>query len=135
MRLVAVAIGEESKRVKTAEVCLGHGLTSTVQDALHNLPPGEKISTVICDINGERYRSEEWAFVCLRLSQYFDDITDYLSPADCWGDMGAASTPLFAMLVGQAAVRGYAKGSRSMLWASSEGGLRGAAVVETIHEA
>ena len=61
-------------------------------------PPDERINDIYCDINGERYRSEEWGFVCLRLSQYFDNPTAYRSPAECWGDMGAASGPLFAML-------------------------------------
>src|SRR5262245_36838322 len=131
-RVVAVAIGKETRLIKTEDICLGEGLTKTVQIAVGSLATGETINEVICDINGERYRGEEWGFVCLRLSQHFDDPTNYLSPADCWGDMGAASTPLFAMLACQAGERGYAKGPRTMLWASSEGGLRGAAVLETL---
>ena len=35
------------------------------------------------------------------------------------------------MLACQAAARGYALGPRVMLWASSEGGQRGAAILET----
>jgi 3-oxoacyl-[acyl-carrier-protein] synthase-1 len=129
-RVLAVAIGRETKLIKTSDICLGEGLTATVQNAVSGLhPPSETINTVFCDINGERYRGEEWGFVCLRLSQYFDDPTAYVSPADCWGDMGAASGPLFAMLVCQAAARGYANGPRTLLWASSEGGLRGATVL------
>jgi 3-oxoacyl-[acyl-carrier-protein] synthase-1 len=128
----AVALGKETKLIKTPDICLGEGLTATVQNAVSCVHlPGETINDTICDINGERYRSEEWGFVCLRLSRYFDDPTAYLSPADCWGDVGAASGPLYAMLACQAAERGYAKGPRSLLWASSEGGLRGAAVLET----
>ena len=45
--------------------------------------------------------------------------------------MGAASGPLFAMLACQAFARGYSNGPRTMLWASSEGGRRGAAVLES----
>lgn len=129
-----VATGKETMLIKTSDICLGAGLASVVQRALGSLSTrsGEKINTVICDINGERYRGEEWGFVCLRLSQYFDDPTAYDSPADCWGDMGAASGPLFAMLACQAAARGYAKGPRTLLWASSEGGLRGSAMIETL---
>jgi len=130
-RVLAVGSGNETKLVKTEEVCLGEGLTKAVQDALDSMPTVEAINAVICDINGERYRGEEWGFVCLRLSHYFDDPTAYLSPADCWGDMGAASGPLFAMLVCEAAARGYSKGPRVMLWASSEGGERSVAVLET----
>ena len=127
-----VATGKETKLIKTSDVCLGEGLTSVVRRAVGSLPSKYgNIDTVICDINGERYRGEEWGFICLRLSQYFDDPTAYWSPADSWGDMGAASGPLFAMLACQAAARGYAKGPRTLLWASSEKGLRGAAVLET----
>jgi 3-oxoacyl-[acyl-carrier-protein] synthase I len=128
----AVSRGNETKLIKSEEVCLGEGLIATVRNAVSCLQrPGERVNDIICDVNGERYRGEEWGFVCLKLSQYFDDPTAYLSPADCWGDMGAASIPLFAMLACQAAQRGYAKGARILLWASSAGGLRGAAVLET----
>jgi 3-oxoacyl-[acyl-carrier-protein] synthase-1 len=133
-RLLAIATGKETKLIKTSDICLGEGLTATVREALSGLRlPSEKINSVICDINSERYRGEEWGFVCLRLAQYFDDPTAYLSPADCWGDMGAASAPLFAMIACQAAARGYATGRRTMLWTSSEHGLRAAAILDTMN--
>jgi 3-oxoacyl-[acyl-carrier-protein] synthase I len=132
MRVLATATGKETKLIKTEDVCLGEGLTKTVQSAIDSLGAGQKINDVICDVNGERYRGEEWGFVCLRLSQYFDDPTAYVSPADCWGDLGAASAPLFAILACQAAQHGYAKGPRTMLSASSEHGLRGVAVLEDL---
>jgi 3-oxoacyl-[acyl-carrier-protein] synthase-1 len=129
-RILGVAIGRETKLIKTSDLCLGEGLTVTVKNAVSGLTlPTEKINDIICDINSERYRGEEWGFVCLRLAQYFDDPSAYRSPADCWGDMGAASGPLFAMLACQAVARGYAKGPRTLVWASSEGGQRGAAIL------
>ncbi|MCC7155143.1 MAG: hypothetical protein IT161_11255 [Bryobacterales bacterium] len=129
-RVLSVAVGRETKLIKTSDICLGEGLAATIRDALSDLRAGgESINAVICDINSEHYRGEEWGFVCLRLPLYFDDPTAYVSPADCWGDMGAASGPLFAMLACQAAARGYAKGPRTLLWASSEKGLRSAAVL------
>lgn len=132
-QVLSVATDRDTKLIKTSDICLGEGLTVAVQDAISGLsPPVEKIiNEIICDINGERYRSEEWGFACLRLTKYFDDPTAYQSPAGCWGDLGAASGPLFAMLACQAADRGYAKGHRTLLWASSEGGLRAAAVLNT----
>lgn len=125
-----VAVGRESQLIKTSDTCLGEGLTATVKSAVAGLRSGETINDIICDINGERYRGEEWGFVCLRLPQYFDTPTAYRSPADCWGDTGAASGLLFVMLACQAAEGGYAKGPRTLLWASSEGGLRSTAVLE-----
>ncbi len=131
--VLACARANEAKLIKTPEICLGEGLTSAVRGAVKVLSqPSEKINAVICDINGERYRGEEWGFVCLRISHYFDDPTAYDSPADCWGDMGAASGPLFAMLACQAATRGYAKGPQTLLWASSECGIRAATVLQTV---
>ena len=126
-----VAVGRESKVIKSDDICLGEGLTGVVKRASsHLLRPAETINTVICDINGERYRGEEWGFVCLRAGEYFDDPTGYWSPADGWGDTGAASGPLFAMLACEAALRGYAPGSRTLLWAGSEQGLRAAALLD-----
>jgi 3-oxoacyl-[acyl-carrier-protein] synthase I len=130
-RVRAVAAGKETKLIKTTDMCLGEGLSATVRDAVSSLRlPDERINEIYCDINGERYRSEEWGFVCLRLAQYFDDATAYHSPAECLGDMGAASGPLFAVLACRAFARGYSRGPRVMLWASSEGGQRSVAVLE-----
>jgi 3-oxoacyl-[acyl-carrier-protein] synthase-1 len=134
-RVVTVEIGKEANLIKTTDLCLGAGLTAVVQSAVSTLSPeSEKVNAIICDVNGERYRGEEWGFVCLRLARYFDDPTAYWSPADCWGDMGAASALLFAMLACQASARGYAVGPRTLLWGSSEGGLRGAALLESSRE-
>src|SRR5262249_51162407 len=107
----SVAIGKETKLIKTTDTCLGEGLAEAVRGAVAGLSRStETIHEVICDINGERYRGEEWGFVCLKLYQHFDDPLAYRSPADTLGDMGAASGPLFAMLACLAATRGYAKG-------------------------
>ncbi|WP_220137819.1 beta-ketoacyl synthase N-terminal-like domain-containing protein [Myxococcus llanfairpwllgwyngyllgogerychwyrndrobwllllantysiliogogogochensis] len=131
-RVRSVSSGQETRLIKTPEVCVGEGLTTAVRSAVSDLSlPAEKIHHVICDINGERYRGEEWGFCCLRLSSYFEDPSAYRTPVDCWGDMGAASGPLFAILACQATARGYAKGPRTLLWASSEAGLRAAALLET----
>lgn len=128
----AVVVGKETKLIKTTDMCLGEGLNVTVREGVSNLClPDQRINQILCDINGERYRSEEWGFVCLRSSEYFDDPAAYLSPAECWGDMGAASAALLTMLACQANECGYAMGSRTMLWASSEQGPRGVAILES----
>ena len=128
--LNGVGLAQETLLRDSETGSFGRGMTEAVLGATAGLRlPHEAIDTLYSDINGERYRNEEWGFVCLRLSQYFDDPTAYRSPAECWGDMGAASGPLLAMLVCQAYERGYSQGPRAMLWASSEGGRRGAAVL------
>ncbi len=133
LRVRSIAIENEPKLIKTEDTCLGEGLSASVRDVASDLRlPDERINAIYCDINGERYRATEWGFVCLRLSHYFDDPTSYVSPAECWGDVGAASIPLFAMLASEAARRGYSRGPRSLLWGSSEAGQRGAVVLEAV---
>ncbi|MGW8392270.1 beta-ketoacyl synthase N-terminal-like domain-containing protein [Pseudoduganella sp. HUAS MS19] len=125
-------LAEEARLIKTSELCLGEGLTAAVRTALAGMPEaGGRVDAIYLDQNGQRYRGEEWGFVCLRLGQHFSDPTAYQSPADCWGDVGAASGPLFASLACQAAQRGYAAGRVSLLCCSSEGGMRGALLLST----
>ena len=63
-------------------------------------------------------------------SMLFKNAAAFEAPADCWGDVGAASGPLYVSLVAAAEERGYAKGPLSLIWASSEGGRRAAAILK-----
>ena len=129
-RVVSVSTSMEKNLIKTEAVCLGEGLTAAFKEALAALPgPDDKIDEIICDMNGEDYRAAEFGFASLRVSERFVDIGDFSAPADCWGDVGAASGPLFASLAIRAWTRSYAKGPRTLLWASSEGGERSAAIL------
>lgn len=129
-RLFAVSTAIEESRIKTETVCLGKGLTQAVKNCLQELPADCRIDYTICDQNGEAYRADEFGFMLARLSERFVDPSDYLAPADCWGDVGAASGPLFINSVIAAAEKGYAKGPYTLLWTSSEGGERSAAILE-----
>lgn len=127
----STATATEAKLIKTDAVCVGEGLTACVRVAVAPLRvPDEAIDGIICDINGERYRSQEWGFTLLRFPDALRDPTGYELPASCWGDMGAASGPLFATMAVTAGRKGWAKGPRYLLWTSSEGGRRAAAVLE-----
>lgn len=134
-RVRSVGVARETKLIKTSTVCVGEGLTAAVRAAGADLSLEERLDDIICDINGERYRSEEWGFVCLKGHPSLTNPSGYNCPAESWGDVGAASGPLFAVLACQAAARGYARGPRTLLWASSERGLRAAAVLDTRAEA
>jgi 3-oxoacyl-[acyl-carrier-protein] synthase I len=120
-------MAQEPMPIKGKEVSLGLGMTEAVAAAMPEASC--LVDDVYCDQNGERYRGEEWGFVCLRLGGRFRNPTDYHAPADCWGDVGAASGTLFAMLACQAAQRRYAQGPLALLCAGSEGGLRSALVI------
>lgn len=115
----------------TAEgVCIGQGLSKTIQNVARQLHlPEQKITATYCDLNGERYRNEEFTYTLLRTQESFVDAHDYLHPADCWGDVGAASGPLFASLAIMSSLRGYSKGPTPLLWAGSESGYRSAVLL------
>lgn len=119
----------ESKLIKTDAVNSGEGLASAIREAARGLAvPREVVDAIYCDVNGERYRSEEWGFAVLREQNVLRDCS-YLAPANCWGDVGAASGPLLVNLAVQAWSRRYAAGPVALVWAGSERGLRGAAVL------
>jgi 3-oxoacyl-[acyl-carrier-protein] synthase-1 len=129
-RLVAAATDNEPNRIKTETVCLGRGLTQVFQKVLSSLPAGERVAHTICDQNGEAYRADEYGFSLTRTHKHFVDGTNFMAPADCWGDVGAASGPLFALMAAWAAQKGYAPGPWTLAWTSSEGGERCAALIQ-----
>jgi 3-oxoacyl-[acyl-carrier-protein] synthase I len=128
--VVNAATARERNLIKTNGICTGEGLSQAIAGAASLLKlPDERINASYCDLNGERYRSEEFTFSVLRTQSAFVNMLDNVTPADCWGDMGAASGPLFASLAIASGLRGYARGPRAMLWTSSEGGHRSAVVL------
>ena len=92
--------------------------------------PSEVADEVYIDINGERYRSEEWGFAMLRGPSAFRG-PNYRAPGDCWGEVGAAFGALAAVLVARSFVRGYARGQTAMVLAASDAGLRGALLLKS----
>jgi 3-oxoacyl-[acyl-carrier-protein] synthase-1 len=108
----------------------GVAMTKAVEGAVAGLAlPREAIDVLYTDINGERYRSEEWGFVALRTPGVWNSHV-YEAPCDCWGDVGAAFGTLAAALAVQSFVRRYARGPRALVMAGSDGGLRGAMVLQ-----
>jgi 3-oxoacyl-[acyl-carrier-protein] synthase I len=130
-RMGAFGAAQEPNRIYTETICLGRGLTQAVRQTLDAMPAGVTVDATICDQNGEAYRADECGFMLARTSERFVAPTEFVAPADCWGDVGAASGPLFVLLAARAANMGYATGCRTLLWASSEGGARGAALFES----
>lgn len=129
-RVRSGASAQETRLIKTDAVALGEGLGAAVAQAIEPLvAAGDRVEDVYCDINGERYRSEEWGFVALRLGVAFRDPTMYRTAVSSWGDVGAASGALNLVLCTQAWQRGYATGDNALVWGSSEGGLRSAVLL------
>jgi len=81
-------------------------------------------------MNGEPYRADEFGFACVRTKEAFVSASNFIASADCWGDVSSASVPLALVQATIAAHKAYANGAYALIWASSEGGERGAALLE-----
>jgi 3-oxoacyl-[acyl-carrier-protein] synthase-1 len=93
------------------------------------------VSDLYCDINGEPYRADEFGFAALRSKECFDSTSDFIAPADCWGDVAAAGGPLHLALATVAGLKGYAKGRYALASGSAEQGERAAALIATAQRA
>jgi 3-oxoacyl-[acyl-carrier-protein] synthase I len=132
VRVTAVSTAVEAVTIRNeAAVCVGEGLSAAFLGLAPAIEAGGRlISDAWSDMNGQRYRSEELLYTLLRAQHLSEDAHAYLHPADCWGDVGAASGPLFATLAVAAHRGDYANGTRAALWASSEGGRRAVALLD-----
>ena len=131
-RLLCVEQAREEMPIKTSTVCIGIGLTEAVHGVLRSLPSVDsRIHQTICDQNGEAYRGDEFGFMMARSTERFEDSSNFRAPADCWGDVGAASGPLFALLGAFEAAKGLYEASLTLLMTSSEAGDRAAGLLLT----
>lgn len=121
----------QESRLRGSEAgSFGVGMTRAVEAATASLQlPDDGVDAAYTDINGERYRSEEWGFMAMRTPDVWKTL-QYEAPADRWGDVGAAFAPLATILAVQSFRRNYARGPRAMITAGSDGGLRGALLLQ-----
>ena len=117
--VVQVASAEEPAPPGPRTVCTGEGLSQAFRTVLATLPPQERVDHILCDLNGEPARADEFAFTLARTSERFVRPGAFRSPVDCWGDVGAATGALHLVLAASAWRRGYAPGPRILASTSS----------------
>jgi 3-oxoacyl-[acyl-carrier-protein] synthase-1 len=135
---LAVVLGSgvaEEKTAGTDEPNQGVGLTEALRKARAGVRGLEARPLIVCDLNGERYRTLEWGLASVRA---LGDLHaepggpasgDLWHPADCIGDPGAASGALSLVWAVTALRKGYARSHRALLWGASDGPLRAALVL------
>lgn len=109
---------------------LAHAYWQAMREAAGRANVDEPIDTLLCDLNGERPRSEEWGFLALQAYAVLRDASAYRSACGAWGDVGAASGPLLTALACRGWSRGEFRGTRAMVTCASRSGVRGVAVIE-----
>lgn len=104
----------------------GSALTDAVRAASGS---GAPLDWVACDLNGERERAREWGLVVVRLRALLGEAAHLWHPADCRGDVGAASATSLVAAGARAFGRGYAPADRCLIWTASDGGERAAVLL------
>ncbi len=127
----AVALGQEPNPWGSAQPCVGRGLTDAVRGALSMVPPEQKVARVVCDLNGERHRADEWGFTACRVAGRLRDPSAFVAPTIAWGDCGAANGLLLLALATAMAAREATAGAYSLIWTSSDGPERAAAILRS----
>jgi 3-oxoacyl-[acyl-carrier-protein] synthase-1 len=79
---------------------------------------------VLTDLNGERWRFLEWALASSPALLGLPPDWRLWHPADCFGDVGAATGAVHLCLAARAFERGYAVGDGVIIFNAAETGER-----------
>lgn len=120
----ALGLGAEPRTASGDRQSSGAGLCDALRGALEGSGGAE---WVICDLNGESYRSFEWGVAMARLTDKLGGLRRLTHPADCAGDIGAATGGVLMACAAMAFQRGYAPAEEATLFCASDGGERAAA--------
>jgi 3-oxoacyl-[acyl-carrier-protein] synthase-1 len=92
------------------------------------LPAGPPL--VVCDLNGEAWRTKEWAFAISRLGKRLGADLAVEHPAAVLGDVGAATgTTLAALAVHHLGTK-HVERSGAVVWAAADDGERRAVLLD-----
>jgi 3-oxoacyl-[acyl-carrier-protein] synthase-1 len=126
-----VGLGSEPETFSSEKQSTGRGLTEALR-RLFASPggSGRAADFVLCDLNGESYRAVEWGLVLVRLGEDLAGIAKLCHPANCHGDIGAATGGALMAIATAAFRRGYAPSEEAILFCGSDGALRAAARIK-----
>lgn len=134
--ILAGATTLEKNSIKTGTVCTGQGLSQAIFLVIQGWHPSEdgRIDQIICDLNGLRYKVDEFGFSIVKNANRFKAPDDFMAPADHWGDTGAASGPLFISLAVHNTLQGHQKGPVHLVLTGSDTGERSATLIKTLNQ-
>lgn len=128
-RILSSGVGEEST-AGTEDPNPAKGLTAALREAQKGANLDHR-PLCIGDLNGDRYRSTEWAMAQMRTvgALQHGDADDWTT-ADLIGDTGAASGAIHLAWAVDAIRRGYTPQPRVLVWGASDLRPRAAVVLE-----
>jgi 3-oxoacyl-[acyl-carrier-protein] synthase-1 len=124
--LYGPATAVEANSIYDDTPCQGVGLSECIGKTLAQAPElGKKTGLIVCDLNGERYRSLEWGLAAPRALAGIALDPPLVHPTDSIGDTGAASAAINICYAATALARGFAGTADILIWGSSDDGERG----------
>jgi 3-oxoacyl-[acyl-carrier-protein] synthase-1 len=112
------------------EPARGEGLSNAMNALFAGAPPGgAKIAYTLAGLNGESFGAKEWGVAQLRHNASFAAGRRLDHPADCHGDLGAATGAVLTALAHVALTNGHRQGP-VLVWASSDHEQRGCALID-----
>jgi 3-oxoacyl-[acyl-carrier-protein] synthase-1 len=124
------AFGREPQPATSDRHSTGQGLAQSIREVSR----GRRWDRVYCDLNGQSYRFAEWGLMRVRLTAELADDLALVHPADCLGDVGAATGGILVGCAVQALQRGYAGAPHALLWTASDDGARASLCVRDVLE-
>lgn len=120
IRLTAPSIAYEKGHLYSENPNLGHALDEAAKSTLNQLG---SVSCFYTTLNGENFFSKELGVMRVRNNQFFLDSAEMLHPADCFGDIGAASAVSMVCIAGYNLSTGNHHGN-VLICCASDGELR-----------
>lgn len=123
------SLGEEPGHLYSQAPYTGESLAKAYQQLASGLP--KFFRRMYSTANGERYWAKELGVMMTRAFTNLPEPLPHVHPADCWGDLGAASGPALIAL----AVSHFEKNPSAfpaLISCASDQGLRALAVLETL---
>ena len=127
-RITGLGLAEESSPRASNSPSRNSGLTNACHAALKD-HQGKEIRAVFGDLNGENSRAVEWGMVDMRCFKDRHEQRQLWTPANCYGDIGAASGAVMTNIVTQGFARGWLQ-SPILMFCSDDHGSCGTLILE-----
>ncbi len=124
----AVAEGFETGHLYSSEPYYGDGLAATIEKLTVEAGDLGPFHTIYSSMNGESHWGKEWGVACVRNQPTFAPDFVMNHPADCFGDVGAASGVVMVGLAALGLTRGVCHGP-VLVYCSSDRGPRAALAI------
>ncbi len=122
-------LAQESGHLYSDQPYLGEGLARAVSEALMEFN-GAKIKRIYSTMNGEWFWAKELGVSITRNQQHFNEMCHIEHPADCYGDLGAASGAVLIVLAVQHLLQ-QKQSMSHLVCCSSDNAYRSAVVLST----